>query len=113
LIYKEEVAIQQRIAKDIWQDLFEFPLIETAKAVTKEKLLKSAPLKKWMGDAVILKSSAPVTGRQLLSHQLIHGQFIRISLPKKPELPGLLWLSEKEIKQYAFPRLFREYLEAL
>ncbi len=112
LIYKEEVAIQQRIAKDIWQDLFEFPLIETAKAVTKEKLLKSAPLKKWMGDAVILKTSAPVTGRQLLSHQLIHGQFIILYPDRKP-VPGSgwQWVKENKLGAYSFPGLINQYLD--
>lgn len=113
LVFKEEIAIQQRTAKDIWQDLFEFPLIETPKAQSKEKLLNSSLLKNWMGDAVIMKASDPVTGRQLLSHQLIHGQFILLQPDRKPN-PGnsWQWVKKNKLGGYSFPGLINQYLGA-
>lgn len=110
--FKEEVAIQQRKSKDIWQDLFEFPLIETATAVTKEKLLKSDSLKKWMGEAVIIKISAPFKERQLLSHQLVHGQFIRLQTDRKPDPANdWQWVKKSKLGGYSFPGLINQYLD--
>ena len=113
LRYKGKTAIRQRMDKDIWQGLYEFPDIESGKPLTNAALLKEAGQKKWLSSSIKTATSVSPWYKQQLTHQLIHGQFIRISLQKKPELPGLLWLSEKELKQYAFPRLFREYLENL
>ncbi len=113
LACKGKIAIRQRTDKDIWQGLYEFPNLESGKPLTTAALIKEARQKKWLSSGIKTTTAISPWHKQQLTHQLIHGQFIRISLPKKPELPGLLWLSEKEIKQYAFPRLFREYLEAL
>lgn len=112
-VNKGKIAIRQRMDKDIWQGLYEFPDIESGKPLTNAALLKEAGQKKWLSSSIKTATSVSPWYKQQLTHQLIHGQFIRINLTKKPELPGLIWLSEKELKQYAFPRLFREYLENL
>ncbi len=111
--YKNEIALKQRTEKDIWQDLFEFPLIETAKAIRPEALLKSAPLKKWLEDAIIVKQEKPVPIRQLLSHQRIHGQFIRVQLDRKPTANHeWQWVKKNKLDEYSFPGLINQYLSA-
>ncbi len=112
LTHKDQIAVQQRVAKDIWQDLYEFPLIETAKPVTPESLMKKADLKKWIGDAVILQTRTAISARQLLSHQLVHGQFITLQLDRKPAgQADWVWVSKKKLKAYSFPGLINQYLD--
>jgi A/G-specific adenine glycosylase len=111
IICKQEVAIQQRTAKDIWQDLYEFPLIETKKAVSKTTLVKSATWKKWLGDAVLIRQEDPVMERQLLSHQLVHGQFILMQTDRKPTaMAGWQWVKKNKLGTYSFPGLINRYL---
>jgi A/G-specific adenine glycosylase len=111
IICKQEVAIQQRTAKDIWQDLYEFPLIETKKAMSKSALVKSATWKKWLGDAVLIRQADPVIERQLLSHQLVYGQFILVQTDRKPKaMVGWQWVKKNKLGTYSFPGLINQYL---
>ncbi len=111
LLYKNEIAIQQRTAKDIWQDLYEFPLIETAKAVRPATVLKQEAFKNWVGDSVITGSVTVVKAKQLLSHQLIQGQFITLQPDRKPAgNKGWQWVKKKNLASYSFPGLINQYL---
>ncbi|MGZ4118512.1 MAG: A/G-specific adenine glycosylase, partial [Bacteroidia bacterium] len=49
LNYKGKTAINKRGAKDIWHNLHDFPLIETAKELTEEEFLRSSEWKKFIG----------------------------------------------------------------
>ena len=111
LVYKNEIAIQQRTAKDIWQDLYELPLIETGKAVKPATLLKQEAFKKWVGDSVITVSATVVKAKQLLSHQLIQGQFITLKTDRKPTgNTDWQWVKKKSLAGYSFPGLINQYL---
>ncbi len=111
VVCNQEVAIQQRTAKDIWQDLYEFPLIETKKAVNKSALMKSATWKKWLGDTVLIRQADPVKERQLLSHQLVHGYFILLQTDRKPRaMAGWQWVKKNKLGTFSFPGLINRYL---
>jgi A/G-specific adenine glycosylase len=108
--YDNETAIRQRTGKDIWQQLYEFPMIEMDKEQDLKNILLQAekkgllPAKKY--DVV---SISPLY-KQQLSHQLIAGQFITIKLKRKPALKdGWLWLAKNRLSKYAFPKFINEY----
>ena len=111
LEYKKEIAIRQRTSKDIWQDLFEFPLIETEHEVDAKNILQKAEMKKW-----ILKKEYKVVlvsplFKQQLSHQLIAGQFLKINLKKKPNLNNdWQWIRKNKFIYYSFPQFINQYL---
>lgn len=110
LEYKDQLAIRQRIEKDIWQQLFEFPLIESDKETTAKEIVKKAISNKWLvKDAFELVSLSPIL-KQQLSHQLIAGQFLTLKLKKKPG-GDWIWVDKKELKEYAFPRFINQFLE--
>lgn len=113
LEYKQQIAIRQRLEKDIWQGLFEFPSLESATVLPEKALIKKAGSEKWLHPESAVIQSVSSSYKQQLTHQLISGKFIRISLQKKPAVAGLLWLTKKDLKRYAFPRLYREYLQGL
>jgi A/G-specific adenine glycosylase len=49
--------------------------------------------------------------KQQLSHQLIAGQFIRLSIKNKPELnKEWLWVMKNRFGKYAFPQFINQYL---
>jgi A/G-specific adenine glycosylase len=111
LEYKNEMAIRQRTEKDIWQDLYEFPLIEAEKEADKKTILQQIEKKKWLlkKDYELLSISSLF--RQQLSHQLIAGQFIKLQLKKKPVLKNdWVWVTKPKAMAYAFPQFINQYL---
>jgi A/G-specific adenine glycosylase len=112
LEYKNQIAIQQRIAKDIWEDLYEFPQMEAAHELPVKKIIQQAVKNKWLGkDKHELLTVSPLY-KQQLSHQLIAGQFIRVQLKKKPALKNdWIWLTKNKMDKYAFPQFINQYLK--
>lgn len=108
--YRDQIAIRQRTAKDIWQQLYEFPLIETPGATGQAELLKVAQEEKWLAEKAYQVTALSSVYKQQLSHQLITGQFIEIKLNKKPSWPGVEWIWKEEVSKYAFPRYINQYL---
>lgn len=110
--YKEQIIIRQRKEKDIWQDLFEFPLIETEKETTLKNILKEATKKRLIDEDAYELETISTLFKQQLSHQLIAGQFIRLRLKRKPVLSKeYLWVTKKTISTCAFPKFINQYLQ--
>jgi A/G-specific adenine glycosylase len=109
--YKNKIAVRQRTDKDIWQQLFEFHLIETKKE-TGNRLL----LKKMEKDGLLIKDEYEVKSfssliKQQLSHQLITGRFITLLVKQKPKIAAeMKWVSKSSLKKYAFPQFINQYL---
>jgi A/G-specific adenine glycosylase len=111
LEYKKETAIQQRTAKDIWQDLYEFPVIEATNELQVKKIIQKAVKNKWIEKDNYEPLTVSPLYKQQLSHQLIAGQFIKFQLKKKPLLKNdWLWLTKNKIGKYAFPQFINQYL---
>ncbi len=110
--YKNEVAILQRTGKDIWKDLFEFPLIEVEKEINDKEFLKQMRLRKWIKDGDFEIEEFSPLFKQQLSHQLISGRFIKIKLKHKPiVIKEWNWQKKEKLKNYAFPQFINQYLK--
>ena len=112
LEYKNQIVIHQRIENDIWQQLFEFPLIETEKEQNnndiQQRAFKKGILQKNNFD--VISVSPPF--KQQLSHQLISGHFFIIKLKRKPVLiDGWRWVLKNKLCKYPFPKFINQYLE--
>ena len=111
---KGYLAIRQRRQKDIWQGLNEFYLFESERAIH----WTTAHVKEWLEEQLAIesaevKSISPSVVQQL-THQQISGQFIHIELASIPvSLKSLDWIQEKQMSEFAFPRLINGYLEAI
>jgi A/G-specific adenine glycosylase len=113
LTYRGRVAVRVRTQKDIWQGLHEFPLLETNAAATWTSLSKLAEKKGWLSPQGYHTEHVSALYRQTLSHQLIAGQFIHISLKKKPALDKEWeWVSYERLEQLAFPQFINQHLNA-
>jgi A/G-specific adenine glycosylase len=108
--YKGETAIRQRTGKDIWQQLYEFPMIEMEKEQEMKNILLQAENKGILQRKKYEVVSLSPLYKQQLSHQLIAGQFIKISLKKKPASKNdWLWVSKNRLNKYAFPGFINYY----
>lgn len=111
LNYKTQVLINQRKNKDIWQNLYEFPMIETSMDISKSMMSKT------IIDSGILcneefeiENISPII-KQQLTHQLINGRFINIKLMKKSKQSEWKWVDIQKLNQFSFPKIIHKYFE--
>lgn len=109
---EERTVIEQRAEKDIWESLFQFPLIETEEGnVEANALQRHASWPTWLpADGLqFVKRSAPA--KHQLTHQTIITVFHHFSWETMPQkLDGKIILENKMFKNYAFPRVVTRYL---
>lgn len=102
---KQNTLLVKRNNKDIWQGLYEFPMIEADKTLT-EKELKSYPnLPNWaISSNWILFQEKVMTHK--LSHQTLHAQFwILKNINNDLPIP---W---EKVNEYGVPRLIDRFLQ--
>ncbi len=102
------VYMHQRGPKDIWQGLFELPLIESERSLARRYLISETDRLFGTGWKVLAKSDEV---KHVLSHQLIRAVFWEV-VPPKGFKPPKEWipLSEKALGTVAVPRLIERWL---
>ncbi|MEN9523087.1 MAG: A/G-specific adenine glycosylase [Bacteroidota bacterium] len=116
----KNIVIQKRTEKDIWQDLYQLPLIETKTNISKEKITKPSVI----NQHVILEKLKPkqklniqsgIVKQQVLTHQNLFIQFYMLKLQslKIAEVDGFEIISIKDINNYGFPKSIAEFLSGL
>jgi len=110
---EKNTILQKREEKDIWQGLYQFPVIESeAKNKSKLELANSEVAIHFKGSPHhIVKSSAIV--KHVLSHQIIFAKFWWIAIEKMPSLKGsnLNVVPWSQLSNYGMPQLLVKYLE--
>jgi A/G-specific adenine glycosylase len=110
LQYGNEIAIRQRTGKDIWQNLYEVVLIEAGKPEDKATLLLQLERIYGLEHNAYEVVSAAANATQKLSHQKIYFFFLHLRLYTKPPLANMVWVFEKELQQYPFPKTLGTFL---
>jgi A/G-specific adenine glycosylase len=106
----DALLLRKRNDKDIWQNLYEFVLIETSKKITPGKIQTTDSFKEMVGSAKFKVISISKPYKQLLSHQTIHSQFIQLQPDKPMKIKGYKPVSKKVLNRYPFPRSITNYL---
>lgn len=106
--YKDSVYIQKRTKKDIWQNLYEFYLIETDKPAGEEQILGDPALLKLAGSFAVSKITA--LKKHILSHQHVFGTFYELSLKKALKSEDLILVKRGDLMHYGLPQLIIKYL---
>ncbi len=108
--YKNQVYVKRRTAKDIWQNLFEFVLIETPELISTNELINSAAFKNIIPKEFKMEKNSKIHPQQL-THQLITGQLITITLKNKLHIPDHHLVNKKEMAALAFPKFISTCLK--
>ena len=105
--------LAKRTGRDIWRNLYEFPLIETPRAVDFGELQRTARWREWFDEAGDVRVSGMLPmPRHVLAHRVIHACFYRVDLPTWPAgLSSFLKVLSSEISRYPVSRLTELYLE--
>lgn len=108
----DKVLIRKRSEKDIWRNLYEFPLIETDDMPSFEMLTKNSLFQKLVDDDYrFLHFSKPII--QNLTHQKIISRFWELEVKNIPfeKDESLRNVSQKELKKFAFSKNIDWYLK--
>jgi A/G-specific adenine glycosylase len=106
-------AVRQRLDKDIWQNLYEFLLLETAHQESSKEVL-SQWRKSYGVPASAYKIITPEHQTvQRLSHQLIHFSFIHLRLHYRLTIRDIQWVPVARLHQYPFPRTLQGFVHTL
>ncbi|MCC8174307.1 MAG: A/G-specific adenine glycosylase [Odoribacter sp.] len=112
---KDEILIGKRDKKDIWQNLYEFPLIETEKAVDLAELSKMPEFIELFGksDSINVTEITSVP-RHILSHRIIYTVFYKVEVEEfTAGMEKYLKIPLADLDKYAVSRLISLYLEKL
>lgn len=113
LEHEGTMAIEQRLQKDIWQNLYEFFLLETSQKESPKEVLAQ-----WRKSYGVPATAYKIVGEeqrmtQRLSHQLIHFSFIRLSLHYRLAIRDIQWVDAVTLHQYPFPRTLQTLVQSL
>ncbi len=120
--YRGDTFIQQRIAQDIWQNLYEFPLLELPKLPDDFNELPPLLLRHWFGEKIPADLDVTISKpfRQTLTHRQVTAVFCEMNLPddtlpaffEASPFPDWLRISKAELKKnIAVPRVIDWYLQ--
>lgn len=110
--YKNTIPVQERLGKDIWQHLYEFPMVEYATATAPEKVISKCIKSRWIDKETVVNISPAFS--QKLSHQLIKSIFLSCKITHKPSaLKSFRWVSGTVLKTLPFPKTITQYLNQL
>ncbi|MEP6466618.1 MAG: A/G-specific adenine glycosylase [Parafilimonas sp.] len=109
--FNNKIFVQQRTAKDIWQNLYEFYLEETTQNPEWDIKKINVFLLKKTGIKNIKSIKILSAKKQILTHQAIHGYFIIVDLNNQstPLNSTGEWLNKSQIKLKAFPQFINQF----
>jgi A/G-specific adenine glycosylase len=107
---ESEIVIQQRTEKDIWQNMYQFPLIELSHDDTIENMRLELER-----NHNILISSYKTGIKHILSHQHLHTTVWRIHVIPEHirQNSNYKVILKKDLVNYPIPRIIDRYLEEL
>lgn len=109
--HKQFIYISKREKKDIWQGLYEFYLVETAKRTGSETILKQKEIKQIVPAKNFTVKSVSKEYKHILSHRQLFAKFYHLEIKKAFSDKRLIKVKIKDINKYAFPRLIERYLK--
>ena len=105
--------MQKRANKDIWKNLYEFPLVEIPARRTPKTFLAEARRRKWLPEGTVIVGEAKHF-RHILSHQAIHATFHYLRADKPGiKLKGAQKIAKTRLDQLPIHRLMEKYLETV
>jgi len=111
IIGKNRIWMRKRVEKDIWKNLFEFPLVETNEETEIETLVVKDDFRKRVQTNQFVIENVSNWKIHILSHQRIHYRFFRIRLAdENPTLDNLIPVNKEDIFKFAVPKLLETYL---
>jgi A/G-specific adenine glycosylase len=110
--FENKIYVRKRTEKDIWQNLWEFILVEQTKKIELDEFLTSTQYFAISGKNSFIKKYSNFY-KQQLTHQTIEGIFIHIDLKSPLKNKLFTAVNKNDLKKLAFPRIITNYFEAI
>ena len=112
VLHEGNTYLSRRAKKDIWEGLFEIPLIETEHPMDLEEIVETDAFKTLFRDTGELSISVLEKNgiKHILSHQILHAKFYQVEIRKDNAcLRKFLKAPLENIDDYAVPRLIHRF----
>lgn len=107
--FNDQLFIQKRTAKDIWQNLYELPLIEADRLFELDEIPQ---LELFASTGFVEIEANPFTIKHILSHQRIYARFFSLRINSYPPFSNdLLAINRNELENYAISKLSSVYFD--
>lgn len=101
-------------SKDIWENLFDFPMIESKKPISPEELVNTSEWEMLIGHNYHFFNKNPRKKKHQLSHQTLHAFFWEVQINDSFDISNKKMIirdDTENLYRYPFPRLIEGYLE--
>ena len=106
----KHVYLRKREEKDVWMNLYDFPLIETDHDLTEEELMSSEVTQHILKNKIRLIHKSHLV-KHILSHQVIFARFyIFVQTGKRNAKLHYMLIPLEEIHNYPVPRLIEQFI---
>jgi A/G-specific adenine glycosylase len=118
--YQDGFYLIKRYERDIWQNLFQLPLIESEQELdTKDVFTLLQDASKMLYEEVLDSGACELrflsSKKHLLTHQEINAKFFELKMKDKPsfKLENCLWVDADSLQNYPLPILIEKFLLSL
>ena len=107
---QNDILVHRRTAGDIWQELYDFPLLETEVANIDQPKSVLEHAKTWFGEGVQLQSL--FQKKHLLTHQTIYVEFFALDnyIVNFSQDADTKWVSMHDFEQLPQPKVITEFM---
>ncbi|UKJ07580.1 A/G-specific adenine glycosylase [Solitalea lacus] len=115
LIFRQDdgVLLKKRLGKDIWQNMYDFPLIESSRSLSEEEILKDNFFQRIFPGKSFRIMSVSDEKKHVLSHQVIYARFWEMEAIgyRIDSFENGCWVAGEMMENYAVPKLVDNYLK--
>jgi len=110
ILNNDNFYLEKRQAKDIWHNLYQFPMIETQQSIDETELLSSPEFQNLFNELKVTIESVTPEITHLLTHQKLHIRFFKINLAQKIIKSKWIITSKREVSKFPVPKPIENYL---
>ena len=116
IVYEHDNSLlfKKRTGNDIWKNLYDFPLIETAHSTTIEELPNTKEWNNFFSNEVVTIEHVSKEIVHVLSHQKIHARFFHVKCKTEKNLfPQFYLINKLNIFEIPIPKIIENYIEKM
>ncbi len=106
----DNLLMNRRNDKDIWANMYDLPLIETASMLSPGDLLSLPEMKEYFGSDIKIDEIFE-TRKHILTHQRLYVRFIKLQGPPVKLMPGWQYHSAEMLQKLALPKVIFIFLK--
>jgi len=106
------VYLEKRSEKDIWQNLYQFPLIESEKSLANDEILTNEKFRSIFEGQEITIDSISHEITHILTHQKLNVRFIEITSLNSENIFPWIKVHSEDVPDYPVPKLIENFLSA-